>query len=121
MTVYEPMRAVEEGGSRRLARAGGCSPERLKVLRETGSFRCVGPPPMRKLRGRPRRQRPACSRTAPSRPTTRSEWTEMYAFRCSDAGEGEDLEEWSLPTLLTFELAWSPEMVRRGHEKSPHC
>ena len=45
----------------------------------------------------------------------------MYAFRCSDAGEGEDLEEWSLPTLLTFELAWSPEMVRRGHEKSPHC
>ena len=41
----------------------------------------------------------------------------MYAFRCSDAGEGEDLEEWSLPTLLTFELAWSPEMVRRGHEK----
>ena len=45
----------------------------------------------------------------------------MYAFRCSDAGEGEDLQEWSLPTLLTFELAWSPEMVRRGHEKSPHC
>ena len=38
----------------------------------------------------------------------------MYAFRCSDAGEGEDLEEWSLPTLLTFELAWSPEVVRRG-------
>ena len=28
---------------------------------------------------------------------------------------------WSLPTLLTFELAWSPEGVRRGHEKSPHC
>ncbi len=23
--------------------------------------------------------------------------------------------------LLTFELAWSPEMVRRGHEKSLHC
>ena len=50
MSMREPMWAVEEGASRRLARAGGGSPERLKVIRKTGSFRCVGPPPMRKLR-----------------------------------------------------------------------
>ena len=37
MSMREPMRAVEEGASRRLARAGGCSPERLKVLRETAA------------------------------------------------------------------------------------
>ena len=33
--IHLPKRAMEEGGSRRLARAGGGSPERLEVLRES--------------------------------------------------------------------------------------
>ena len=50
MTVYEPMRAVEEGASRRLARAGGGSPERLEVLRESHPAALRSATLMRKLR-----------------------------------------------------------------------